>query len=352
MRKDLEYKVWFASLKLSNKMKIILLEKMDKEKDIYINRKELSTLKGMKKLNVSLDNEITERILRDINNNKYNLITFNELEYPSKLKVIENSPYGIFIKGDIRPLMEGPSLAIVGSRDCTQYGVEVTKHICNELSKVGMNIVSGGALGIDTIAHKTCCNNNSYNVAILGCGINIYYPAYNKGLYNLIEQNGAIISEFLPDTKPFHYNFPLRNRIISGLCKGVIVIEAGEKSGSLITCTCALEQGKDVVAVPGPIFSPKSKGCNKLIKDGAYIFTTIEELLYNFSINCNTEKVKIYNGLKQNILELLEEKIMHIDEIVRITNIDISVINTVLCELQFDDNEINNIYGNYYAKIL
>ncbi|MGL5243671.1 MAG: DNA-processing protein DprA, partial [Sarcina sp.] len=142
-----------------------------------------------------------------------------------------------------------------------------------------------------------------------------------------------------------------RNRIISGLSKGVIVVEAGERSGSLITCNCALEQGKDVVAVPGSIFSPQSIGCNKIIKDGAYIFTNIDDMLYNLAIDHKSDEKLEFCGVKAKIIKLLEEKVMHIDEIINNMNVDTDIIHELLCELQFE-NEISSISGNYFAKIL
>lgn len=349
----LDYKVWFATLPLSNNIKMTLINNLKSEEEVFENRKTLKKIndKYLKVLDTPLDNEICYKVKGEIDRGVYKIVTYLDEEYPRDLKEIKDSPYVLFFKGELEEINKRKTLAIVGSRNCTSYGKEVTKYICNELGKKQINIVSGGALGIDTIAHESCIKKDYYNVAILGCGINKCYPAYNKQLYKSLESCGAVVSEFLPNTPPFHYNFPRRNRIISGLAKGIIVIEAGEKSGSLITCSLALEQGKDVVAIPGSIFSPQSKGCNKLIKDGAILFTNIDDMLYNFSIDSKEEKTKKCNGLKGQILKLLDEKIMHIDEIIRVVNIDTSILHELLCELQFE-NEITNIYGNYYAKIL
>ena len=353
MEEFLPYKIWFSMIKISNKRKFILLENMKNEKEVYENRKILSksSSKFLKELDIDLQNNTVECILKDINDKKYKFVSFFDSNYPTMLKDIEDKPYSLFYKGDIRPLNNNVSLAIVGSRNCTSYGREITKNIAMELGRREINIVSGGALGIDSIAHGVCTKNNFYNAAILGCGIDICYPAYNNILYKDIEKNGAIITEYLPKTSPYKFNFPKRNRIISGLSKGVIVIEAGAKSGSLITCSKAIEQGKDVVAVPGNLFSSQSVGCNRLINDGAYLFTNIDDMLYNLSIDCNLKRHNECNGLKELILNKLNGKILNIDEIIKIVNIDTSIIHELLCELQFE-NRIINIYGNCYTKIL
>lgn len=346
------YKIWFSTIKISNRRKFILLENLKDEKEIYANRKVLSkSNKYLKNLDVDLDNDIVKSIVEDLENRKYNFITYLDDDYPSILKEIDDKPYSLFYKGNIKRLNTSISLAIVGSRNCTLYGKEITKSIAYELGKRNINIVSGGALGIDSVAHSECIKNNFYTAAILGCGIDICYPSYNKALYENIEKNGVIITEYLPKTPPYKFNFPKRNRIISGLSKAVIVVEAGEKSGSLITCSQAIEQGKDVVAVPGNLFSSQSVGCNRLINDGAYLFTNIEDMLYNLSIDCNYKNNYECNGLKELILDKLTGKIVSIDEIIRLVNVDTSIIHELLCELQFE-NRILNIYGNCYTKIL
>lgn len=352
MKDFLKYEIWFSMVNISNKRKFILLDNIKNEKEIYENRKVLS--KGnryLKDLDVEINNESIDLIIEDIEKDKYKFITFFHDDYPKMLKNIDDKPYSLFYKGDIKQLNNNVSLAIVGSRNCTAYGREITKNIAFELGKRNINIVSGGALGIDSIAHDVCTKNNFYNAAILGCGIDICYPSYNKALYENIEKNGVIITEYVPKTPPYKFNFPKRNRIISGLSKAVIVVEAGSKSGSLITCSQAIEQGKDVVAVPGNLFSSQSIGCNRLINDGAYLFTNVDDMLYNLSIDCNYKNNYECNGLKELILHKLTGKIVNIDELIRLVDVDTSIIHELLCELQFE-NRIINIYGNCYTKIL
>ncbi len=216
------------------------------------------------------------------------IINYMEKEYPSQLRNYEDAPAVLFYKGNIEKVNILKSAAIVGSRKCSIYGMKVTKIISETLADNNIMVVSGMAKGIDYYAHLYCIENKGFTTAILGSGIDVVYPKQNKKIYDIISEDGCIISEFLPGTPPLSYNFPRRNRIISGLSDIVIVVEAGEKSGSLITTEIALEQGKDVVAVPGSIFSRESIGTNKIIKEGAYVFTTVEDILNYMGI----EKIK------------------------------------------------------------
>ena len=170
------------------------------------------------------------------------------------------------------------SIGVVGARKCSNYGLTVTKLLTKELITNNITLISGGARGIDSIAHKTALENDGYNISVLGCGIDITYPAENKDLFSKIAENGVVISEFLLGTPPLKDNFPRRNRIISGLSESVIVIEASEKSGSLITARLALKQQKTVIAVPGSILYSGASGSNKLLRDGATICTGVEDL--------------------------------------------------------------------------
>lgn len=222
--------------------------------------------------------DFKERINEKLNRENVSLITLLDNEYPQKLKNIINPPYILYCKGNIERLND-LSIAVVGSRKATDYGKWCVEKFSKELSSLGVTIISGLAYGIDSIAHKTALKNNGKTVGVIGCGINIIYPAKNKGLYDqMIDSGNLVISEYPFDAEPIAANFPNRNRIISGLSKGVLVIEAQDKSGTLITANHAAEQGKDVFAVPGNINSIFSIGTNKLIKDGAKIVTCIDDI--------------------------------------------------------------------------
>ncbi|GKU24768.1 DNA-processing protein DprA [Clostridium folliculivorans] len=345
------YKIWFSMLPINDSIKLNLLDEYIDEETIYRNIN-FNHYKTEKLVNSKIKNNISEeeitKLTTYIIKNNIGLVTYTEDRYPSPLRHIKDAPYCLFYKGDIDILNKKINIAVVGSRKCTSYGREATKFICRELSRYDTCIISGGAYGIDSEAHKSVIENKGVTCGVLGCGIDVIYPAYNKILYENIAVNGCLISEFLPGTKPLPYNFPRRNRIISGLSKAVIVVEANEKSGSLITANYALDQGKDVLAVPGTIYSPQSKGTNKLIRDGATSILDTITLLEGLDINMKKNK-NFSDTLKAQIIRLLNDKPTHIDEIIRNTDIDTSMIYELLFEMQFN-NEIMCILGNYYVK--
>ena len=356
---DLNYKIWLGSLNISNNIKIELLNQLENEENIYIHRKDIEkiALKSASKFKNDLNMDLNSRIINDINKKDYKIVTYLDENYPKRLKNIDEPPYILFYKGDLEGTKES-NVAIVGSRKCDIYGKRCASFISRDLGRAGLGIISGGAFGVDTEAHKKCVEENFYNVSVFGCGINLDYPVYNRELYKKIIKNGCIISEFFPDTPPLKYNFPRRNRIISGLAEAIIVVQAGEKSGSLITANYAINQGKDVYAVPGDIFSSLSKGCNNLIKEGAYIFTNAGDFLNSVpfkikkEVKCNKYgKKEEISEINKLLLSILENNILHIDDIIRVTNIDTSIIYELLCELQFE-NKIEVIPGDYYTKII
>jgi DNA processing protein len=222
------------------------------------------------------------KIIDFVFKNKIDLLCIGDDGYPDMLKQIYSPPLLLFFKGNKIKEMEF-GIAVVGSRKCTAYGREAAGYISRNLSETGITVVSGLAVGIDSYAHKAALEGKGGTVGVLGCGIDIVYPPENKLLYEEIASNGSIVTEFFPKTPPLKSNFPVRNRIISGLCRGVIVIEAGEKSGAVITCEMALKQDREVFAVPGNIFSPASRGCHKLIKNGAKLVERIDDILEEFS---------------------------------------------------------------------
>ena len=290
-----------------------------------------------------------EKVLEWIQENNVNFITIGEETYPDILRHIKEPPYGLFYKGNINLLKER-IIAIIGSRNCTNYGVEVTKLLTKELNSYNITIISGGAKGIDTVAHKTTLQNNGKTIVVLGCGIDVIYPMQNQLLFRSIEESGLILSEFLPGTKPLSYNFPRRNRIISGLSEAVIVCEASNKSGSLITANCALDQGREVLVVPGSIFSSGSRGCNMLIKDGAAVISSLEDLRNELGLYKNINKQHI-SPVKQKILSILNQEPVHIDELVNKSYIDREDLFRLLFEMQIG-KEIVFLPGDYYARII
>lgn len=281
-----EYEVWLSNINISNKRKIELLKKFRTAKKIWnLDKKSLEKLDLKEsEINNILENEEKRNLEKYVNYMvKHNILLvscFSE-KYPDSLKFIDNRPVFLYIRGNIENLYED-CVAIVGSRNASIYGRDVARKIAKELADRNINIVSGLAAGIDKFAHLGALESKTgKTIAVLGTGIsdNEIYPFENKKLFeNILENKGTIISEFKLGTKPLKYNFPLRNRIISGLSKKLIVVEAAQNSGSLITADFALEQGKDIYAVPGNITSENSVGTNELIKQGAYLFNKIDDL--------------------------------------------------------------------------
>src|SRR3989338_3351703 len=218
--------------------------------------------------------------------NEYNLIKQNKVEvltlsddgYPAILKEIPDAPAVLYTKGNLA-LLKNIAIAMVGSRQSSVSGLNIAEKFAGRLSECGISIVSGMARGIDTAAHRGCLKAGGITIAVVGCGLEKVYPPENKELFAQIAQRGAILSEFPMQMLPLPHNFPRRNRIISGLSLGVIIVEAALRSGALVTARMALEQGREVFAVPGPIDRPSAQGVNELIKQGAKLITSIEDVL-------------------------------------------------------------------------
>jgi DNA processing protein len=205
------------------------------------------------------------------------IVSIYDSKYPAALRYIHMPPLLLFYRGNL-PAEDDIVLALIGSRQATAYGRQVAEILSRDLAMQGIYIVSGGARGIDSYCHQAAIDAGGKTIAVIGSGIDIVYPRENKNLYQAISENGAVISEFPLGTGPVAGNFPQRNRIISGIARGVIVIEAGDKSGTLLTVDHGLEQGKDIFAVPGPITSAASKGTNELIRQGAKMVTTAKDV--------------------------------------------------------------------------
>ena len=259
--------------------------------DIYKTPEEISKLskKELEQL------EVEEQMIQEMTNSNYRrivkaymlymkekniqILTIKDEDYPYLLKQIYDPPSVIYIMGNKKILSQN-GIAIVGSRNCSLYGQKIAKYLSYQLAKKGIHIISGLARGIDTFSHMGTLQAKGKTIAVLGSGLDVIYPPENAKLAEkIVESEGCLVSEYIVGTKPLGEHFPARNRIISGLASGVVVVEASEKSGSLITVDFALEQGKNVYAVPGNINSPNSLGTNSLIKQGAKIVTNVEDIL-------------------------------------------------------------------------
>jgi DNA processing protein len=205
------------------------------------------------------------------------IVTVKDPGYPERLRRIYDHPPLLYIKGTLQA--DDVPVAVVGSRNASPYGRYVTDRLCRELAHRGVTVVSGLARGIDTCAHRGALAGRGRTIAVMGCGIDVIYPLENRKLHGEIIASGAVVTEFPFGTEPDRPHFPARNRIISGLSLGVLIVEAGEKSGSLITAQCALDQGREVFAVPGSIDLPGSRGTNKLLRQGAKLVESVEDIL-------------------------------------------------------------------------
>jgi len=280
---------------------------------------------------------------------KIGLCSIFEEDYPPILKEISSPPAIFYYRGNLKPFAE--RIAVVGTRENTLYGKQVAMTFGEDLAKSGLTVVSGAARGIDIFAH-TGALKFGRTVAVLGCGINFYKPSDPKQkLLEEIAEQGLVMTEFEPRTPPTPKTFPQRNRIIAGLCKGVIVVEAGEKSGALITVDAALDSGRDVFAVPGNIFSPKSVGCNKLIRDGAIFVTSAQDILdtYQFVSKNNSESLPIkLDERQEKVLNLIPfAESVSVDEILmQSEEIEPDEISEVILQLE-TKNFIHEVDGNY-----
>lgn len=221
----------------------------------------------------------TEEIIYHCENNGWKIIDFDDEKYPQRLREIYNPPAVLYVDGELCDIDNSVAIGIVGTRKASEYAVKVTHIMSRGIAEAGALVVSGGALGVDTYAHKGALMAGGKTIAVLGCGLGAKYLSENKPLRDMIKHNGALITEYPPFTPASKRSFPLRNRIISGISLGVLVVEAGVKSGSLITAGCALEQGRDVYAVPTSVLSTDFAGSNKLIDDGAKVVTKPEHLI-------------------------------------------------------------------------
>jgi len=294
----------------------------------------LSIEKGRDVINVEEDLEGMDKL-------GVSLINFQDPLYPSNLRTIFNPPFLFYLRGQLKK-EDVDALAIVGTRRATTYGKLVARRMARELGREGITIVSGMARGIDTAAHQGALEVGARTIAVLGCGIDVVYPPENRELMEEIVEKGAVISEFPLRTLPDAPNFPQRNRIISGLSKGVLVAEAPQKSGALITADFALEQGREVFAVPGQINSPNSQGVNRLIKEGAKLVESTEDILeeLNFSYSgrlkreeAGDEKLSLSSEEKR-VFGLLRDTPLHIDSVIRDSGLPASKIAEVLMRLE------------------
>lgn len=295
-----------------------------------------------------------EEYLAKVQKSGIRILTFFDENYPKSLKLIYDPPLILYYKGEILP-KDDTALGIVGTRKITGYGQTVTERFAKELSEAGLTIVSGLARGVDTVAHKSTIEAGGRTLAILGGGLNKIFPSDNIQLAAKIASGfGAVITEFPPAYQSLAGNFPARNRIISGMSLGVLVTEAARDSGSLITARLALEQGREVFAIPGPITSDLSEGPASLIKEGARLVTNSQEILDDLGISSTNLKVSIstddFSRIEKEVLAFLENEQSHIDAIVRNLKITSAQVSAALIKMEII-GLVKNLGGGIYLRV-
>lgn len=339
--------IWLNSINIGNGNIEKIMNQLPKLSNIWdMSHREIYELQN---INDNIKEKIIEKqneaylskIFNIIEKQEVEVITIFDENYPEGLKNIYDKPLVLYIKGEVIK-EDNLALAVVGSRKATSYGKWATEKFVEELVRLGVTIVSGLAIGIDSVAHNAALKLKGRTIGVLGNGLDIIYPKRNKDLYREISNNGALITEYFFGVQPLPYNFPQRNRIISGLSLGVIVIEAKEKSGSLITAQHALEQGKEVFALPGNINSIFSRGTNRLIMNGAKLIMDIEDVVEE--IYQLQEKVKMIkketvdysqlSDLEKKVVKVIMEGPIHCDSIAIRTGLDISTVNSVITILE------------------
>lgn len=339
-----------------------LLERFDTPKAALSASPDL--LSGIKGITASIIEEIrgkkwyrfAEDECRRLETSGARLVMFTSADYPKALFQIPDPPPFIYVKG---LLFAGDvAVAVVGSRRATSYGLMTTGKLSGELASRGVCVVSGLARGVDTAAHKGALQAGGRTIGVLGCGIDRIYPPENRSLFEEMAQKGCLISEYPLGTMPLAENFPRRNRIISGLSCGVLVIEAAEKSGSLITAQYALEHGRDVFAVPGNISFASSRGCNRLIKQGAKLVDCVEDileelpgrdrLLTDYPLFQPPPRIFSLSPKEAAIYELLVRSPLHIDDIISRTELTAGEVSSMLLHLELK-GAVTPLPGTHYA---
>jgi len=295
----------------------------------------------------SADNLITTRPGIDLDKDlslidryKIKVITFESSDYPALLKETHDYPAVLYVRGDLAPA-DADSVAVVGTRRATSYGRQVAEDIVGNLALNGITIISGMARGIDTIAHRSALEAGGRTIAVFACGLDIVYPPENLKLAKDILENGALISEHPLGTKPKPENFPRRNRILSGLSLGVLVVESGERGGALITASFAVDQNREVFAIPGSILSGMSRGPNRLIQDGAKLVRNHVDILEELRLPVVSRQIEMKDtltpgGNESIIIKCISEEPAHVDEICRASGLDISAVISCLAIMELN----------------
>ena len=360
-----ELRSWFrvSRLELSPRASAALIERFGGPQAVFdASEAELQTVehlteKGRDKVLGPVPAAV-ERDLSVVDDMDVKLIPITSDSYPENLREIYDPPVVLYVKGEIVE-SDKMAIAIVGSRRASVYGRAVSERIARDLSARGLTVVSGGARGIDTAAHKGTLAAGGRTIAFLGCGIDVNYPAENKKLFESIAESGAVVSEFPLGSAPEPWRFPPRNRLISGVSLGVLVCQSPEASGALITAGCAAEQGKEVYAVPGNVDDERNVGCHKLIKDGAKLVESADDILAEHGLMEGGEDlarqialpIESLDGDEHKIASLLSLEPMPMDEIIEKSGLPAPTASGTLTILEMK-NIVRRVPGNAYVRVI
>lgn len=388
-----KYWVWLSSFPNMTPDKITsLLEHFDTVEDIYnAGREAYERVYAIHESDIAaLENKdlaAAEQIMERTELSGGRILCYDDADYPDSLRSLSSPPYVLYAKGIMMQWERILGIGVVGTRRFSEYGKVATERICHELAQAGVTIISGMARGIDSIAAVSALRAGNKTIAVLGCGIDVVYPPENKKLMDAIIENGVVLSEYPPTSQPVGQHFPARNRIISGLSRGVLATEAPAKSGALITADHAMQSGRDVFAVPGSIFARNCQGTNLLIQRGAKLVTSardiLEEYPYELSllkqedkpkpqrrvnplpgervvrhvpaapvnnikkVTVEDEKYKGLNAEERQVIGLLIESNLHIDDLARRSGLDMRKLNAMLPVLEMT-GYIKKLPGNNY----
>ena len=292
-----------------------------------------------------------DAVIEYMESNGIRAVGYGSDEYPDYLRsLLADPPVVLYCRGDVSLLADASrNIAVVGTRTITRYGKDVTAQFVRAFANDGLCVVSGGARGVDSLAHRTALECGGKTVAVLGCGVDIAYPPENKELLDKIAGEGLVVSEYPPGTPPNQFRFPERNRLISAFSSGVLVTEAGLKSGSLITADLAIEQGKELYVVPGSVFSKQSEGCNAKIKECQAAAVTAPEDIIGAPARRDEGELGVQLSLEQSrIIELLsKEESMHFSELLENSGLSTGELSALLSEMEIF-GMVNKLSGNYY----
>ncbi len=356
-----KYQYWMKCIPgIGNKKLRKLVEYCGSAQEVYgLGEQELKNVEGLRSCDVQAILESRERFdpekeARVLEETGVSMITLEEEEFPERLRHLADCPYALFYKGDL-PKEEEKTAAVVGARMCSSYGRAAALDLGEKLAACNVSVVSGMAFGIDSFGHWGALGGGGKTYAVLGCGADVCYPGGGRELYEKIWKNGGILSEYPPHTRPAAAQFPARNRLISALSDVVIVVEARKKSGSLITADFALEQGKDIYAVPGRMDDVQSAGCNELIRQGSGIITSCESLLEELGLAADKSEGK--ENFIKNLLEKEEALVYscfdlqpkNMEELLKEVKIPAAAMADLLVRLQ-TKGLIEEYFKNHYRK--